>query len=375
MSEVEREILRRCEAGEQGCIATLIRSSGSVPMSRRAKLLVCADGSLRGTIGGGCLEAEVWQRARDVIRDGTARSFRSALNQEDALESGLICGGSVEILLQPLGGAAMADVYREVAALQAGGGRGVLATVADAGVDAAPGDHLLVCADGRQVGHLRDAALRAAILAEAPRVLREEMPRLVRFRRQGDPEEQPDEYRGAEGGARVFLDPVVPIPTLFVFGGGHVGLYTAQVGAMVGMRVVVVDDRAAFANRERFPQADEAIVAEFDRVFDRLTVDESSYIVIVTRGHRHDETVLERALCTPARYIGMIGSRRKVKVVFDRLRERGVAEESLARVHTPIGLEIHADTPEEIAVSILAEIITIRRARLGLVGKQAVCRS
>ena len=139
------------------------------------------------------------------------------------------------------------------------------------------------------------------------------------------------------------------------------GAATARIGALIGLRVVVIDDRPQFANRQRFPEADQVIVEDFDGVFQHLSLNESAYVVCVTRGHQHDETVMEQALRTPARYLGMIGSRRKTKVILDRLRAKGFPEDALARIHAPIGLEIHADTPEEIAVSIIAEIIAVRR--------------
>lgn len=360
--ELQQEVLRICEAGERGCLATLVRSSGSVPMSRRAKMLVRADGTTLGTVGGGCLEREVWACARDVIRGGGPQTFRCSLSAEDVLSGGLVCGGTVDVFLQPVGGAAMAGVYRQIGALLAEGGRAVLATVVAsgdiAGVQA--GDLLLVGPEGAVLGGVESAPLRRAVSAEASCVLREGVPRLYAFA-PGEMVLAERPPAGAPGTGLLFLEPVAPAPTLYLFGGGHVGLATAQIAALVGLRVVVVDDREAFANRERFPWADEVVVAGFGGVFEQLRVDESSYVVCVTRGHQYDEVVVEQALRTPAGYIGMIGSRRKVALLFDRLRARGASEADLARVHAPIGLEIGADTPEEIAVSIVAQIIAVRR--------------
>lgn len=353
MKRVVEEVLRICEAGGRGCVATLVHSSGSVPMSRRAKLLVRADGSLVGTIGGGCLEAEVWRLARDVIRDGEPRILEASLTQDDAAEDGLVCGGRVEILLEPVGGPDDALLYRRIGRLLSGRGSGVLATVVEPLSQSLR--HLLVCSRGRVAGSLGSAALEQAVVAEAPEVLRRGVPKTWTFAAQAGSvaQDAPE--------VRVFLEPVAPEPLLVVFGAGHVGLATAQMGALAGMRVVVVDDRSEFANADRFPLAEQIVVAPFEHVFDGLPVDESAYVVIVTRGHRHDEAVLRQALRTPARYIGMIGSRRKVALFFQRLREQGFSEADLRRVHAPIGLEIGADTPEEIAVSILAEIIAVRR--------------
>jgi xanthine dehydrogenase accessory factor len=161
----------------------------------------------------------------------------------------------------------------------------------------------------------------------------------------------------------VFVEPIIAIPTLYLFGGGHVSLQIANVAKMVGFKIVVIDDRPAFANKERFPMADETRVEDMYTVFERLHIDDQSYIVAVTRGHQHDEPVIEQAIKTEARYIGMIGSKRKISRMWKKLIERGADKNRLAQVHAPIGLEIGADTPEEIAVSIVAQLIESRRGR------------
>jgi xanthine dehydrogenase accessory factor len=163
------------------------------------------------------------------------------------------------------------------------------------------------------------------------------------------------------GNMEVFLEPILPEPCLFVFGAGHISLFLAKMGKMVGFKVVIIDDRAEFANPERFPEADEVIAQDLPAAFQRLTANRASYIAIVTRGHLQDETVLEWAVRTDAAYIGMIGSRKKNQTVFSHLQERGIPEKRLKQVHAPIGLNINAKTPEEIAVSIMAEIIKARR--------------
>jgi xanthine dehydrogenase accessory factor len=149
---------------------------------------------------------------------------------------------------------------------------------------------------------------------------------------------------------------------MYIFGGGHISFSLARIGKMTGFRVVVIDDREEYANPERFPEADETIAEGFPQVFSRIAVNNFSYIVIVTRGHAYDQAVLEWALTTEAYYIGMIGSRKKTKQLFGNLKAQGVSEEALGQVYTPIGLDIKAETPEEIAVSIMAEIIKIRRS-------------
>ena len=161
--------------------------------------------------------------------------------------------------------------------------------------------------------------------------------------------------------AEAFLEPFLPAPVLYVFGGGHVGGQICQLAKNVGFRVVVIDDRPMFANPERHPAADECLVEEMDRAFQVLDLDEQSYIVAATRGHQHDEVVVEQAIGTPARYIGMLGSERKKMLMWKRIEARGGSRERLEQVYAPVGINLGADTPEEIAVSVVAELVKVRR--------------
>jgi xanthine dehydrogenase accessory factor len=161
----------------------------------------------------------------------------------------------------------------------------------------------------------------------------------------------------------IYIEPITPPPKVFVFGGGHISLFVSKISNLVGFEVVVVDDRPQFANRERFPEAQEVIAEEFPFIFSKLKVNRSSYLVIVTRGHAYDQEVLEWALGQEVKYIGMIGSRKKIQTVYDALKEKGVRADQLTRVHAPIGLDIGALTPEEIAVSIVAQMIQARRQK------------
>jgi len=164
------------------------------------------------------------------------------------------------------------------------------------------------------------------------------------------------------GDLEVFIEPILTTPTLFIFGGGHISLPLAKTAKLLGFKIAVIDDRAEFANTERFPEAEMVLADDFTKAFSKLKIDKTSYIVIVTRGHQHDELVLDMALGTPAKYIGMIGSKTKVKATYSHLLAKGVPKEKLDSVHSPIGLEIGAQTPEEIAVSILAEIVKVKRS-------------
>ena len=364
MNDVFAEILRLKEQGHRGALCTIISSKGSLPMSGKAKMLVGDDGTMVGTVGGGCLEADVWAEAKQVVKKDVAKIASFILTEQHAGESGLNCGGKVEIFIEPVVPGRLNDVFEEVTRLRAQGEKGAIATVISSRIPPSMKEKskLVLRADGGVVGALGDGGfLEDCVRRKAEEVMREDYLTVLQFEI-GDDEAQ---RWGIEAGETldVFIEPIVAIPTLYLFGGGHVSLQIAKVAKSVGFKIVVIDDRPSFANQERFPMADETRVEDMETVFERLPVDDQSYIVAVTRGHQHDEPVIEQAIRTDARYIGMIGSKRKISRMWKKLIERGANRERLAQVHAPIGLEIGADTPEEIAVSIVAQLIQARRGR------------
>jgi xanthine dehydrogenase accessory factor len=257
------EIVRMRREGRRGALATIVHTNGSIPSYESSRMLVREDGSIEGTIGGGCVEAEVWAAAKEVMQAEAPRKMTFSLNNEADYDNGLICGGTLEI----------------------------------------------------------------------------------------------------------FVEPILPQPKLYIFGGGHVSMALAQATHAAGFSVGIVDDRESFANTKRFPMAEE-IYTSYQDGFERIRPNASTYLVIVTRGHRDDMRVLEWAVGTPARYIGMIGSKRKVLSVYRALQEKtGLRPEAFDRVYAPVGLEIGALTPEEIAISIAAELIAVRRGVANLAHK------
>ena len=252
---IYEEIVKLQHEGRRGAVATIVNVRGSIPSFQSAKMLVRDDGSIAGTIGGGCVEAEVWQAAREVIVQGKPRTLSFNLNQNPKYDTGLVCGGTLEI----------------------------------------------------------------------------------------------------------FIEPVLSVPLLYIFGAGHVAFELFKAARNAGFDCIVTDDREAYANAERFPNARQVIANDFDQALAELTPSECSYIVIVTRGHRDDMRVLRWAVQTKASYIGMVGSKRKAITVFRELTREGLSPELFDRVHSPVGLDIGAVTPEEIAVSIVAELIAMRR--------------
>jgi xanthine dehydrogenase accessory factor len=253
--DIFEEIVELRRAGRRGALATIVHARGSIPSFESAKMLVRDDGTIAGTIGGGCVEAEVWQAAREVMEEEKPRNLTFNLNHDPKYDTGLVCGGTLEI----------------------------------------------------------------------------------------------------------YLEPILPVQTLYLFGAGHVSVNVYRAARMTGFEVVVVDDRESYANRERFPEAKDVYAEDFELVLSQLAPDHSSYLVIVTRGHRDDMRVLRWAIGTPAKYIGMIGSQRKVIAIYKQLENEGVSPEQLARVYAPVGLDIGAITPEEIAIAVVGEMIAIRR--------------
>ncbi len=253
--DIYEEIVKLRQEGRRGAVATIVNVRGSIPSFETAKMLVRDDGSIYGTIGGGCVEADVWRAARDVMEIEKPRTLTFDLNQDPRYDTGLVCGGTLD----------------------------------------------------------------------------------------------------------VFIEPILPPALLYIFGAGHVSASLYKTAHSAGFDITVIDDRDSYANRERFPQAREVMAEDFDHAMARLTPSEAAYIVIVTRGHRDDMRVLRWAVQTKARYIGMIGSKRKTITIFRELQKEGLPAQLFDRVHAPVGLDIGAVTPEEIAVSITAELIAVRR--------------
>jgi xanthine dehydrogenase accessory factor len=253
----------------------------------------------------------------------------------------------------------MQDIYKEAVKIIAEGGEAAIVTIVSASrsTPRGAGTKMLVRADGTIRGTIGGGAVEAAAVKLAAAAMKTGRPELRHF--DLVPDKEPGMVCGGE--MDIFVEPVIQTPTLFLFGGGHISLALARIAKMLGFRVAVIDDRAEFANRDRFPDADLVIAQDFDKAFSGLRIDRLSYLVIVTRSHKDDQRVLEQALKTQARYVGMIGSKTKVKAVFGNLLERGADSKTLDMVHSPIGLEIHAETPEEIAISIMAEIVKVRR--------------
>ena len=331
---------------ERLALCSILRLAGSGPRRAGAKMLVREGERSEGTVGGGVLELKAAAWAREALGTGQAVCRTFALDLQQASDEGMTCGGEVEVLVEFLDGAvpAVRDFFAQVAHLLTRGERGCLTVAISRDGDAIATDRFLV-AGGRSVVSLSNTghALPEGLLhGPAPAT-----PHLV-----------------GHGTVRYFVEPLAPPVTVYIFGGGHIGACLVPLCHLLGFRTVVVDDRAEFASRDRFLLADKLVAApSFERVLDDLPIGAGSYLVIVTRGHGGDQAILRQALRRRPDYLGMIGSVRKRGLIFEQLAREGFTPDDLSRVHCPVGLPIRAETPEEIAVSIVAELIATRAGR------------
>jgi xanthine dehydrogenase accessory factor len=350
--DILAEILSALESEDSVILATVISTSGSTPASALSKMLVRDHGkSWCGTVGGGCMEGDVLEAARALYEQPRAKVLTFHLN-EDEMVQGLICGGSLDVLIEPITREQI-PVIREMKTLRDEGEDCIIATAINASEKIGI-KHLINLPRG--LDGLTDQWKRVLSNHPAIQIAARELAEET-----GKAHHRNETRRLKLQDGELILEPMIGQPNLIIFGGGHVSKSISRAASMVGFRVTIVDDRKEYANQTRFPEASETLAVEFYSAFDHLTVKPSTYIVIVTRGHRSDEEILERALKTPAKYIGMIGSKRKVLTTYERLAERGTRVADLRLVHAPMGIEIGAVTTEEIGISVVAQLIHARR--------------
>ena len=355
MKEVCAKAIELLGKKEISVLATIVKLTGSGPRGAGTKFLVLEDGSYVGTIGGGLLEARVLEAAKKVLVTRAPAKLSLNLMGKDVAQTDMICGGDVELFLEPLcpENHDQAQILGRILEIQKRGGSGLLVTVVNADrwqKHIVP--RVFALSGGEFIGSLPGMrAIEEDLEKNMLFWLKQREPRLVASR---------DDLGGS---VEFFVEPILSAPVLYVFGGGHVSAQIIPLAVRVGFKVVVIDDRPEFADPRKFPDAASVYQYSFEGVLEKISVDESSYLVIVTRGHMHDKTVLDQCLRTKAKYIGMIGSRRKKAMIYEKLLEEGFTKSDLDRVHAPIGLDIGAETPEEIAVSIVAELIQVRAGK------------
>jgi len=323
--------------GEDLVLVTISSQSGSTPRLAGAKMIILRDGRISGTIGGGMVEAMAMREAVTCFAGGQSLRRAFDLSNSDAAITDMICGGKMELFLEYIAANdANRGVFQNLLTAMQSGRRVTL--VCPLAADAESGQRFVVDHRGQSSRADTPESLLSAI-----KQIRSSTSAAALMEHQGR------EY---------LLSYFAVAGTVYLLGAGHVSACTAVAAARVGFRIVAMDDRSEFANPARFPQADEIkVLPSFANCFQGCEIDADSYLVIVTRGHMHDMEVLDQALATPAGYIGMIGSRKKRNAIYAKLLDKGLKEEQLERVHCPIGIAIEADTPEEIAVSIVGELI------------------
>ena len=349
MREVIQEAVKQLNEGQECVLATVVRTKGSTPQKPGAKLLVRKDGSGVGTLGGGCVEGDIWFAAKEILRHHGGPEFRDYLLNEDiAARDGLVCGGTMYFFLEPLWEAENYLPYgRQILDSYEGSNPIAVATVVNG--PAKLGAKVLFREDGSREGTLGTVQLDDLALETANRVSGLGTNEFVRT---------------AEG-TELFIEGYTSPPTLVLVGGGHVNKACYQLALTLGYRVYVADDRPEFSNSERFPDAAGTVVADYLRCLEDIPVNANTFVVVGTRGHRYDDHALEAAIRTPASYIGLLGSKRKTMLIYQRLAAMGVPPDRLKAVRSPVGLDIGALTPEELAVSILGEIIMHRHGGSG----------
>jgi xanthine dehydrogenase accessory factor len=347
MREILREVLSLLESGEPFALATLVSQQGSTPRTAGAQMLVRRDGSIAGTIGGGLLEATMMREAAEAIASGRSHLRAVSFTGESVLGPTMICGGHATVLVAfvPGGDSGLRDLLGAFSRARSDGRAAWLYTFFAAEVGPTEVSYCLLQDGGDPLGELPCAPAELRALA-------------ARIATHGSAE-LPD-------GRSVSLETLLPPTTAVICGAGHVAQALAPVAAAVGFDVVVLDDRPEFAVAERFPAALRVVrLGSFDQAFTGLHITPRSFIVIVTRGHAHDFSVLEQALRTPAGYIGLMGSRSKREKIFKALTAGGFSAQDLERVFSPIGIAIAAESPAELAISIAAELIRVRAAMVG----------
>jgi len=344
MRDLLAELTKTIDQGRDCVYCAVVETRGSTPQKAGAAMLVFPDGSQRGTLGGGCVEAEVKQRALGLLAArGRAEVLTFSLDDNYGWDDGLICGGRMSMLIDPISpNASSISYYRRFFELVDRGQGCTQAVVLKAQDGRVPAGRYLFDAAGELAGHV-------AADASADVVKRYLSPLQQRPR--------PASHQG------IAYLPVLPRITLFVVGGGHVGQAVGRLAAEADFDIWVLDDREAYANRQRFPAAARILIGDIGDTLKSLAkeaITSSFYCIIVTRGHNHDEEALSHLVQSSAGYVGMIGSRRKIKLIYEDLIAKGVAPEALEKVHAPLGFEIGSQTVPEIAVSIVAELIACR---------------
>lgn len=354
MQEVFREAIKELDSDKQVVLATVVRTKGSTPQKPGAKLLVRNDGSGVGTLGGGCVEGDIWFAAKELMKRKGTTQFRSyELNEDIAAQDGLVCGGTMYFLIDPVyTPEGYLPYVQEIENAYAGGQSVAVATLIKPPEDSdtALGSKLLIRQNGTTDGSLGSSNLDQEAISKGKSVM-------LHGR---------NEFVQSKDGPEYFIEGYTTPPQLILCGAGHVSKAISNQAKSLGFRIYVSDDRDEFANPKRFPEADIVLTGKPEVVLKEFPVNANSFIIIATRGHRFDNVALYAAAHTPALYVGLLGSKRKTILIYEDLLKSGISKDRIKEIRSPIGLDINARTPEEIAISILAEVLMFRLGGTGL---------
>lgn len=317
---------------KSGVLATVIERTGSAPRDVGAKMFIGEDRKTFGTVGGGLLESKAYQEALSIMHTGTSKTYSISMDAVRIDADDMLCGGNVTILLEPAT-KKYQNLYRQITALQEKRQRGLILTNFSTDIFSKT---LL-----DQAGNITGDIPGPEMVQRVQEFLYERQPMLL------------DGY---------FIDPVTISFPLYIFGAGHVSQRISQIAKTADFYITVIDDRKEFANSERFPNADAVMVADIHDAFCCLDFTGNEFVIIATRSHEYDAIIIREALSHNTRYIGMIGSKRKVKIILDSIRDEGFDESALKRIHAPVGIPINAETPQEIAISIVAELVKTKNS-------------
>jgi xanthine dehydrogenase accessory factor len=358
MIELLPEINEWIAAGEEVAVATVVRVLGSAPRPVGARMIVSSAGRMAGSVSGGCVETTVYEVMMDVLAGAPPHLLHFGITEDMIWDVGLACGGTIDVFVQKLD-PALVDAFRD---LLKTGGPFALAVMVSGDQESGNwelgnwgiGNWALITGEGQA-----PPALGLSLLTPHSSLLTSYAQEMLATRT-----ESATIYEIAPG-IDLFVEPFLPPPVLLIIGGVHIAIPLTRYAKELGFYVVVADPRARFANRDRFPEADEVLVEWPDEALSHLSVDHATYIVLLTHDPKIDEPTLAAALKTEAAYIGAIGSRNTHAARFERMQKWGITPEQLARVYGPIGLDLGGRTPAETALSIIAEVVAVKNGRTG----------
>lgn len=360
MKEIFNEVLRAAQDSSDACLATVVATEGTAPRKEGSKMLVIGGKTLKGTVTiGGCVDSQVIEASEEVARSGSPQLLRMQLGEEDALEIGLTCAGALWVLVEPV--RMNPEISARIKSLLEKGTPFALLTVTRSSLPSVrPSSKAIVTPDGEASGSLGDETLNHVALMMAKDLFSKGTSRSANW----DAEFKPVE--GSKHAAvEVFIDVIGYSPNLFIFGAGQVAVPVSRLASEAGFRVHIIDTRPIFANRERFPTTSEILVGFPGEIARGCEFNQFSFALLLAHAAKHDLPVLEVLLRSDIRYIGILGSSKRAVALAKKLREMGFVDGEIARLHIPVGLDIGAETAEQMAVAVVGELLMVRSGRTG----------